>query len=325
MQLSDGFSRTFKYLRLSVTDVCNFRCNYCLPDGYQKCSSNQPLSQSEIVRAAKAFAGLGLSKIRLTGGEPTTRKDFDSILSNVAVLPNIRKLALTTNGYGLEKRASDWRNIGLNSLNISIDSLDPASFHRITGHDRFHEVFNGLHAALAAGFDTIKINSVYMKDINDNELDAFMTLARDLPISIRFIELMETGDHAQFYKKHYISTETIKDRLLSCGWQLKQKYGDSGPALEYSHPDYKGSVGIIAPYSKDFCKSCNRLRFSSFGHLHLCLFGDFGIPLRNYLKNDDQIEELQQKIITAVTQKTAGHQLWTGHTGMTSNLSSIGG
>jgi len=325
MHLSDGFGRNFKYLRLSVTEACNFRCSYCLPNGYRKCAGPKPLSLDEIKRAATAFTELGVHKIRLTGGEPTIRRDFDAIAATIAALPQVRKLVLTTNGYRLKIKSQAWFDAGVRGLNVSLDSLDPARFHKITGHDRCEEVLHGIDAAIEAGFEQVKINAVYMKDINDHEVDAYLRLAQHQPLSVRFIELMETGDHVAFFKKHHISSEIIATKLIREGWEPKLKGSDAGPANEYVHPDYQGSVGLIAPYAKDFCKSCNRLRFSSFGKLHLCLFGDFGIPMRALLQSDDQLEELKARLLVAVKGKAASHWLASGNTGQTSNLSAIGG
>lgn len=325
MHLGDGFGRTFKYLRLSVTDACNFRCSYCLPDGYRRCGGPGPLTLDELRRAATVFASLGLRKIRLTGGEPTVRRDFDDVAAMVAAQPGVEKLALTTNGYRLPQRAETWHRAGIRALNVSLDSLDRETFRRITGHDRRDEVLDGIDAAFAAGFDAIKVNAVYMKGINDHELDAFVALAKDRPVGVRFIELMETGDHAAFFRRHHLSTDIIARKLLAEGWTPRLKAADAGPANDFVHPDYRGSIGLIAPYSKDFCKSCNRLRFSSQGKLHLCLFGEFGVPLRSWLQSDDQMEEFRDRLVAAVTRKTDGHRLAHGLTGMTSNLSAIGG
>jgi len=325
VHLSDGFGRTFRYLRLSVTEACNFRCSYCLPDGYRKCNRPQPLTQDELRRAATAFSELGLTKIRLTGGEPTIRKDFDAVAEAIGSLPSVKTLALTTNGYRLPDRAATWASAGISALNVSLDSLNRNTFRHITGHDRRDEVLRGIDAALEAGFNSIKINAVLMRGINDHELMDFLSLAKDRPLSVRFIELMETGDHAAFFQKHHLATDTIARRLERAGWTRKLKPLDAGPSIDYVHPDFDGSIGLIAPYSKDFCKSCNRLRFSSLGNLHLCLFGSFGLPMRRFLKADDQIEDLKDALTRAVRRKTEGHRLATGETGQTSNLSSIGG
>jgi len=325
VHLEDGFGRTFKYLRLSVTEVCNFRCQYCLPEGYKSCGQPAALSVDELRRAATAFSQLGLSKIRLTGGEPTVRKDFGEIVEAIAALPHVETLALTTNGFRLEKRARDWRKAGIDTINISLDSLSRRNFQHITGHDRCDEILRGIDAALDAGFEKIKINAVYMKDINDREIDAYLALAQNRPLSVRFIELMETGDHARFFQAHHAPVSSIKAKLLRDGWAPKLKARNAGPANEFIHPDFQGSFGLIAPYSKDFCTSCNRLRLSSQGNLHLCLFGSFGIPMRTLLQNDDQLDELTDRILAAANRKPKSHHLAHGATGMTSNLSAIGG
>lgn len=325
MHLSDGFGRTFKYLRLSITDVCNFRCSYCLPEGYKKCAGPRPLSADELVRAARAFSDLGLSKIRITGGEPTVRSDFIDIVSAISDLPSVKTLALTTNGYRLKDQARGWRAAGIDAINVSLDSLDPATFRAVTGHDRCRDVIAGIEESLSLGFKAVKVNVVHMKGVNDKEIDDFINLTRTLPVSVRFIELMETGDHVDFFQRHHLPVEQIADRLCATGWTQKLKAADAGPSLEFVHPDFSGSVGLIAPYSKDFCTSCNRLRFSSLGNLHLCLFGSFGIPLRALLQHDDQIDELKQKLRVYVRQKQPGHQLHDRKTGNTGNLSAIGG
>jgi len=323
--LTDGFDRNFKYLRLSLTDVCNFKCQYCLPDGYQGCGKATQLTLEELRRAATAFCELGISKIRLTGGEPTLRKDFVEIAQTLSALPGLETLALTTNGYRLAERAHSWKTSGINAINISLDSLSPENFRRVTGHDRQADVMRGIEAAFEAGFETIKLNAVYLKGINDHEIDAYMALTRDRPLSVRFIELMETGDHERFFQQHYISADVLKNKLVSAGWAPKLKAANAGPANDYFHPDHAGNFGLIAPYSKDFCKSCNRLRFSSQGKLHLCLFGEFGVPLRALLQRDNQIPELKERIQKAVGNKPARHQLGIGITGATPNLSVIGG
>lgn len=325
MRLEDGFGRTFKYLRLSVTEVCNFKCQYCLPNGYKACGEESALTVEQLRRAATAFSELGLSKIRLTGGEPTVRKDFSKIIEAIAAIPDVNTLALTTNGYRLEKRAKEWKNAGLNAVNISLDSLCQKKFQQITGHDRRDEIMRGIDAAFDAGFEKVKINAVYMKDINDEEVEAYIALTKNRQLSVRFIELMETGDHAAFFLKHHAPVDTIKEKLLRDGWTSKLKSQNSGPANDFVHPDFQGSFGLISPYSKDFCTSCNRLRFSSLGNLHLCLFGELGVPMRALLQSDDQLDELKERITNAVTRKKEKHLLANGATGMTSNLSAIGG
>ncbi len=323
--IEDPFGRKFPYLRLSVTDVCNFSCSYCLPDGYQKTGCESFLNISEIERLVRAFASMGTWKIRLTGGEPTVRKDFVDIAKMVASVPGIRKLAFTTNGYKLPQRAQGYFDAGLRAINISIDSLNAQKFHDITGHDRLNEVVSGVDAALEAGFEAVKINTVLLKGINDGELGSYLDFVKDKPISLRFIELMQTGDNQGYFKEHHLNANIIREELLQKGWQLQKREEGAGPAAEYSHTDYQGKIGLIAPYSKDFCKSCNRLRVSARGDLHLCLFGQGGHSLRPLLQDDDQIEELKETLMKLMSFKRSSHFLEQGDTGVRNNLSSVGG
>jgi GTP 3',8-cyclase len=327
-QFEDNFERKFYYLRLSVTDVCNFKCTYCLPDGYRvNIDSKKPsfLTLPEIKRVASAFALGGTSKIRLTGGEPSLRRDFTDIVAAVAAVPNITTLAMTTNGYRLEKNVDQWRSAGLTHLNVSVDSLDPRMFYQITGQNKFHQVLAGIDASLASGFDVVKINVVLMKHYNDAQLPAFLQWIKSRPLQLRFIELMQTGEMDSFFEKHHLSGMKILDYLLAQGWQEQARGRADGPARVFSHSDYQGEIGLIMPYSKGFCQSCNRLRVSAKGKLHLCLFGESGVALRDLLQDDCQQSELMERITGALKQKSETHFLHDGHSGATPHLASIGG
>jgi cyclic pyranopterin phosphate synthase len=324
--LIDPDGRMMTYLRLSITDVCNFRCQYCLPHGYNGTAQKQFLTLDEIRRLLTAFAGLGMKKLRITGGEPTVREDFAAIAAMAATVPGIRKLAFSTNGYRLYKHAGEWRRTGLSAINVSVDSLDPAIFHRVTGHDRLHEVLAGVEAAVAAGFEQVKINAVLLRGINDGQLDDFLEWVRNRPVGVRFIELMQTGDNLAYFRQHHVPADLLKQKLLTNGWHTQPRSDESaGPALEYRHSQYRGSVGIIAPYSKDFCHSCNRLRVTATGELRLCLFGTQGGSLRDLLQHEDQESELQQRIIEQLRYKRSSHFLAMGNTGVTMHLASVGG
>lgn len=322
--LKDSFGRNFPYLRLSVTEVCNFRCTYCLPNGYQQ-TDRDFLTLPEIRRLATAFADLGTHKIRLTGGEPTVRRDLFDIAHAVSSLATIRTVALTTNGYNLKENVQGYMAAGINALNVSIDSLDPKRFHAITGHDKLAHVLDGIEAAKVAGFTKIKINSVLLKEVTDQTLPDFLVWIKHESLSIRFIELMQTGENLDFFKQHHISAGIIIGQLLERGFVPVIRLPDAGPAQEFTHPDYAGTIGIIAPYSKDFCKSCNRLRVTSRGKLMLCLFGEGGYDLRPYLQHDDQRAELIDAIAAALHFKHESHYLQQGITGSTPNLASLGG
>lgn len=323
--LADNFGRRFPYLRLSVTDVCNFSCSYCLPDGYKKTGCDSFLNQEEIVRLVNAFAALGVWKIRLTGGEPTVRPDFIQIAQRVSSVQGIKKLAFTTNGYKLPERAQSFYDAGLRAINISIDSLNASQFKAITGHDRLEEILDGLDACHEAGFESVKINTVLLKGYNDNELDDFIAFVQDKPVSLRFIELMRTGDNQDYFSEHHLPGTRVTERLSAQGWRMKPRVEGAGPAQEFEHKDSKGTIGLIAPYSKDFCKSCNRLRMSAKGALHLCLFGEGGYSVRHLLQTDDQQEELQEKIMDLMSFKKSAHFLHDNNSGVRDHLASIGG
>ncbi|NOZ42200.1 MAG: GTP 3',8-cyclase MoaA [Alphaproteobacteria bacterium] len=325
VRLTDKYHREFPYLRLSVTDVCNFRCEYCLPNGYHRSHRPAVLTREEIRRLVTVFAELGVWKIRLTGGEPSVRKDFTEIIDMVAHIPGITTTAFTTNGYRLLANAQKWQDAGVTNLNISVDSLDPARFKKITGHDRLTEILAGIEKSLELGYGSIKVNVVLLKDINDSSLPDYMDYIRERPITVRFIELMQTGDNLAYFRERHQSAQVMRTALVKQGWTENIRRNGAGPAVDFTHPDYQGAIGLIAPYSKDFCLACNRLRVTATGDLRLCLFGDIGIPLRDLLQSDDQMPELKSRIITQLEHKKSSHFLAQGKTGLIPNLSATGG
>jgi cyclic pyranopterin phosphate synthase len=314
---------------LSVTDACNFRCVYCLPNGYQKaaCGSKNDgfLTVAEIARLGRAFAGLGVWKVRLTGGEPTVRRDILEIARRLSTTAGIRRVALSTNGYCLRHQARQFYDSGISALNISVDSLSRERFQRISGQDRLDDVLGGVEEALTLGFSCIKINTVLLKGENDVEFDDFIEHVRTRPVSVRFIELMPTGLNREFFERHHVKSTTIRERLLERGWCVRGRAEAEGPAVEFTHPGYLGRIGIIAPYSRDFCSDCTRLRVSSRGGLSLCLFGEGTFSLRNYLQDDSQIEQLQEEVCSLLLKKAESHYLYEGKHGGMQTLSAIGG
>lgn len=321
--LEDRFGRQFHYLRLSVTEACNFRCQYCLPDGYDGPTSEHFMTLKEIDTLLQAFARLGTSKVRLTGGEPTLRRDFIDILRLTANTSGIERVAMTTHGARMEKFASTWKEAGLDQVNVSIDSLDPRQFAAITGQDKLRSVLRGLDAAIEADLE-VKVNSVLLNDFSQSRLQRFLSWLKDTPVTLRFIELMETGDLTQFFNKQHQSGSLLKKQLENMGWQPLLRRKDAGPAQEFFHPDYAGRIGLIMPYSKDFCKTCNRLRVSAPGKLHLCLFSENGIDMRDLLSTGN-VEEVIQFLQHALSQKDATHYLHEGKTGATKHLAMLGG
>ncbi|MCD8521943.1 MAG: GTP 3',8-cyclase MoaA [Saccharospirillaceae bacterium] len=322
--LTDRFARRFTYLRLSLTERCNFRCTYCLPEGNDCDTAESDLNIHEVRRLLTAFARLGTRKVRLTGGEPALRRDLSEIISLCKSVPGIEQVALTTNGYNLQKEISGWKKAGLDALNISVDSLDPAIFSRITGADRLHYILQGIDQALQLNVQKVKLNTVLLRQHNTHSLPGFLRFIKDRPVSLRFIELMRTNDNAGFYQEQHLSGEFIRQQLTEDGWQVQPKATTDGPALEYAHPDYAGRVGLIMPYSKDFCSSCNRLRVSSKGELFLCLFADEHQSLRELLQSDDSapVEAFLQR---AIGGKEKSHYLHQQRSGQTRHLAMIGG
>lgn len=326
-QFEDQFQRKFYYLRLSITDVCNFKCSYCLPDGYKPSGQKNSsfLQLPEISRIVRAFADCGTTKVRITGGEPSLRKDFPQVIETISQTPGIQKVAMTTNGYRMAKQVEQWKSSGLTHINVSVDSLDPRQFHQITGENKFHDVMSGIDRAFEVGYEQVKVNVVLMKHQNANQLPVFLNWIKDRPIQLRFIELMQTGEMDELFRQEHQSGVEILNYLMANGWQLKQKAANDGPAQVFYHADYQGEIGLIMPYAKDFCETCNRLRVSAIGKLHLCLFGDHGVDLRDLLQNDTQHDALIARIQSGLNDKSVSHFLHQGHAGMTPHLASIGG
>jgi GTP 3',8-cyclase len=323
--LTDRFGRRFRYLRLSVTEACNFRCTYCLPNGYRKQAQHDFLTAAEIGRLAAAFASAGIGKIRLTGGEPTVRKDLTSLIAAVAGAPGVSKTALTTNGWSLARKAPEWSAAGLTELNVSLDSLDEDTFRAVTGHARHADILQGIDLALGLSFASVKLNAVLLPQTAGEGFDRFADFLRTRPVAVRFIELMRTADNADFFAANHISGQALRDWLETHGWRTLPRAADGGPAQEYGHPDHLGRFGLIAPYAPGFCDSCNRLRVTARGRLRLCLFGDGGLDLRDLLRHDEDRPELIERVRHALGAKAASHRLAFANPGDARNLAQLGG
>jgi cyclic pyranopterin phosphate synthase len=327
--LQDSFGRRFPYIRMSITDVCNFKCSYCLPNGYQadKSDNRTFLNIKEIERLTKALSELGVCKIRLTGGEPTVRKDFFDVLKVIKKHSGIKKTVITTNGYHLDQKAQKIKESGLDGINISIDSLDRETFKNITGHDRLPEILEGIKKLQELNFKNIKFNAVLLKGVNDKEedFDKWAEFIKTNEVDFRYIELMQTGDNLDYFNKYHVPSSKFVNYLNERNWIFQTFGKDAGPSKNYINTNYKGKFGVIAPYSKDFCKSCNRLRITAKGDLRLCLFGNTGINIRHLMQKDDQTEELKDLILKQLNFKKESHYLELGETGLTKNLSTTGG
>jgi cyclic pyranopterin phosphate synthase len=322
--LTDGFGRAFHYLRLSLDDSCNFRCIYCLPGGYHKDEASPPLTADEIRRLAAGFAGMGFWKFRLTGGEPTVRRDFLQIARQIGETAGVRQVSLSTNGYRLKELAQGVKDANIHCVNVSVDSLKPERFERITGHDKLQEVLDGIFLCLDIGLK-VKINVVLLKGVNDDELSEFLEFMKVLPVDVRFIELMPTADNRNLFEKAHLSAKVLVDFLSANGWrEIPRKEGD-GPARGFEHPEHLGKAGIIAPYAKEFCSTCNRLRVTSRGGLRLCLFAESDFSLRRLLQADDQYFELQQAVRGVLVRKEVSHYLPEGRIGNVKHFAMMGG
>ena len=324
MTLADSHGRTFTYLRLSVEDACDYRCLYCLPGGYKKEEPEPPLSVDEIRRLVAAFAGMGFWKVRLTGGEPTVRRDIVEIAAAVAKTPGIRRVALSTNGARLADLAGQLAAAGISAVNVSVDSLDQERFRQVTGRDDLPKVLAGVERALALGL-TVKLNAVLMKGLNDGEFARFVELTRERPLAVRFIELMPTADNMDFFAARHLKAESLAAWLNENGWTEQARAEADGPARRFMKEGHAGTVGVIAPYAKDFCASCNRLRITSRGRLRLCLFAEGEHSLRPLLQSDDQLVELQNSVQSLIGRKDVSHYLPEGRLGDTRHFAAIGG
>lgn len=324
--LVDGFGRSFEYLRLSVTDRCNFRCSYCLPNGYQPPEGDQssPLTAREIENLLVAFSQLGVFKVRLTGGEPTLRSDIVALVRQAKHTPGIRRVALSTNGYRLASLARPLEAAGLDAVNVSIDSLSPQRFREITGGVELDRILRGVDAVLETGVQ-LKVNTVLLRDQNDEELGSLIRWAAQRPITLRFIQLMRTSDNLVYFRRHHQAFGPVEERLRREGWTPRARGPGDGPAREFEHPQHVGRIGLIAPYDPSFCDGCNRLRVTSAGALRLCLFGSGDLDLRPLLRHADAREELVHRLVGLLRAKPAAHRLHEGVSGTTRSLAAVGG
>lgn len=261
--LTDGFARRLTYLRLSITDFCNFRCEYCLPDGYQGKPPQNELSVTEIATLIRGFAEVGTKKVRITGGEPSIRRDVVDIIKTIKNTEGIETVAMTSNGYKLGKHLANWQAAGLNQLNISMDSFNAATFHKMTGFDMLPQLLADMDTLLTTTDIKLKINSILMAETAFENLMNAIEYIKDRAVTYRFIEFMQTSDNSDLFFAQHAQSDIITNYLLKNGWQTHIRGSNDGPAIEYSHPDYKGRIGMIAPYAAHFCDSCNRLRVSS--------------------------------------------------------------
>jgi cyclic pyranopterin phosphate synthase len=325
----DPFGRSIRYVRISVTDRCNLRCRYCMPNGYV--GGEQPadiLSYEEIGTIAEAMVGLGVRKFRLTGGEPLVRRDLEHLVERLAAFPEVEDLALSTNAVLLRDKARALRDAGLKRVNVSLDTLDPATFKAISVNASLEAVLDGIAAAEEAGLAPIKLNMVVMKGVNDGEIEAMARMTFERPWTIRFIEVMPMRANPGAQAGQYVSTDSIRERLAAVGELVPVEHDPlAGPAAEFRYPGAAGSVGFITPLSHTFCGACNRVRLTTNGKLRLCLFGESGCDLRGPLRAGATVDDLRGLILDAMTRKPESHHLALGYSGPEApvTMSQIGG
>ena len=289
----DSFGREIKYLRLSVTELCNLRCRYCMPeDGVCKKSHAQMLTQEEMLMAIRAAASLGITKLRLTGGEPLVKPNIVSLCRGAAETPGIRELCLTTNGTLLPKLARPLKEAGVDRLNISLDTLQADKYRFITRRGELKEALDGIDAAQEAGFSSIKINTVLIGGFNDQEIRTLAELTLDRPIDLRFIELMPMYDSGDFGPEAFIPYTVVTEKLP----ELEPLPGDGGVAKLYRLPGAKGRIGLISPVSAHFCAECNRLRITADGKVKPCLHSSDELSIKG-LNEEEMTGVLRQAIL----------------------------
>ena len=264
----DKLGRDITYLRISLTDKCNLRCRYCMPEeGVCRRSHHEMMNEDEVVTAVEVAASLGIHKIRLTGGEPLVKRNIVSICRRVAAVEGIKEVCLTTNGILLPKIGKQLREAGVNRLNLSLDTLDPEKYAYITRIGQLEQFQSGLEAALEAGFDKVKINAVLIGGFNDNEIEDLAGLTMQYPVDMRFIELMPIQDHDEFGESAYVPYSRVLEKLPEAVPVPK----DGGVAKLYRLPGAKGNIGLISPINAHFCGECNRIRLTADGKLKPCL------------------------------------------------------
>lgn len=282
--LVDHFGRRIRYLRLSVTDRCDFRCTYCMAEDMTFLPRSEVMSLEECLRVVRAFVALGVDKVRLTGGEPLVRRDILWLMERISALPGVRELVLTTNGSQLASMAQAVRNSGVKRINISIDSLRADRFREITRVGDLHKVLAGIDAAVAAGFDRIKLNTVMLRGFNDDEFEDLVDFAIDRSIDISFIEEMPLGDTGHLRADTCMTQDEVLPRLQARYGLVATVEDSGGPARYWRMPGSPTRVGFISPHSHNFCDSCNRVRVTATGDLYPCLGQDDMLPLLPVLR-----------------------------------------
>ncbi|WP_442907168.1 GTP 3',8-cyclase MoaA [Billgrantia diversa] len=312
-ELVDGFGRRVRYVRISVTDRCDFRCVYCMSEEMTFLPRAQILTIEELGMVARAFVEMGVEKIRLTGGEPLVRRGIDQLIEQTSELQGLRDLAMTTNGAGLVKHARRLRDAGLGRLNISLDTLDPQRFRQLTRTGDLEQVLGGLRAAREAGFEHIKLNAVILKGRNDDEVLDLVEFARSEGVDLSFIEEMPLGDVSDHSRAEtFCSSDDVKALIEERHELIPTAESTLGPSRYYRMVDSDSRIGFISPHSHNFCASCNRVRVTAEGRLLLCLGNEHSVDLRAVLRQyPGDIDALKRAIVAALPLKPERHHFTT--------------
>ncbi len=314
--LTDQFSRPITYLRISVTDKCNLRCVYCMPEsGLPWLPKSDILSYEEIARLVRASASAGVSSVRLSGGEPLIRKDLPRLVKEIAAIEGIEDISLSTNGLLLEEQLDALLEAGLRRANVSLDTLREDRFEQIARRPGLKRVLAGIRAAIARGLGPVKINCVVMRGSNDDEIAAFAQWTKEIEVYVRFIELMPVHENLGVQRDAYVSADEILERVREIGdLRPVSGPGGNGPARYFAFPGAPGAVGVISPLSHDYCERCNRVRLTADGRLRLCLFGDYEVDLRTPLRAGASEDEIAGLLRAAMLIKPERHHLRLGET-----------
>ena len=308
-QLQDSYGRNISYVRLSVTDKCNMRCFYCLPEGFKHFETpDNWLTFDEIERVIGAFTRLGVHRVRLTGGEPLVRKNLPDLITRLAALDGLDDLSLSTNASLLSTYAEDIKQAGVTRINVSLDTLNAKQFTEITGNGKLDQVLAGLQAAKKAGLAPLKINTVAMKGINDDEFIDLVKYCADMGFTLRFIETMPVGSTGRNASNHYLNLEEVIDQLDKEFELIPSIFPGGGPARYYKVKGTDLHIGFITPISQHFCETCNRVRISVDGTLYLCLGDEHKVALRPLLRQGISDRDLEGVILEAIDLKPEKHE-----------------
>ena len=323
--MRDGFGRPIHYLRLSVTDRCDFRCSYCLPRSHRGFATPADwLTVDEIVRLVRVFADLGVTHVRLTGGEPLVRKELTAIAAGIAQVPGINDLSMSTNASRLGRLAPRLHAVGIRRLNVSLDSLNPETFRSLTGGD-LHKVLAGIAAARDAGFAPIKINTVALRGVNEGEFEDLVDYCLSNDLTLRFIETMPVGAGGQAAQDRHIALAGVEARLQERFALVPAAMQGSGPAryLQVAGTDLR--IGFITPQSQHFCATCNRVRLDARGDLYLCLGQEHRVPLGSRLRAGASDSDLRGAIIEGIGNKPKQHEFLSDPVKILRPMSALGG